>query len=73
LFWWNHDVKRSLNNDLDLIPARALQAVGRRFDQGHVHQNCSTAFYDLCGNLNIVNSSTLEHLEQLWEQLPQTR
>src|SRR5229473_1040512 len=26
LFWWNRGVKRSLNNDLDLIPARALQA-----------------------------------------------
>jgi len=28
LFWWNRGVKRSLNNDLDLIPARALQAGG---------------------------------------------
>ena len=28
LFWWNRGVKRSLSNDLDLIPARALQAGG---------------------------------------------
>jgi len=33
-----------------------LQAGGRRFDPGHVHQNYSTAFYDLRGNLNIVNA-----------------
>src|ERR1700730_11296909 len=37
-FWWNRGVKRSLNNDLDLIPCSALQAGGRRFDPGHVHQ-----------------------------------
>src|SRR5260370_41862777 len=39
LFWWNRGVKRSLNNDLDLITARALQAGGHRFDPGHVHQS----------------------------------
>ena len=38
LSWWNRVVKRSLNNDLDLIPARALQAGGQRFDPGHVQQ-----------------------------------
>ena len=38
LFWWDRGVKRSLNNDLDLIPARALQAGGQRLDPGHVQQ-----------------------------------
>jgi hypothetical protein len=38
-FWGIRRVKRSLNNDLDLFASPALQAGGRRFDPGHVHQN----------------------------------
>src|SRR6266404_6782770 len=51
LFWWNRGVKRSLNNDLDFIPARALQAGGHRFDPRHVHQpnQCEDAWREHCG------------------------
>src|SRR2546425_1239016 len=62
LFWWNRGVKRSLNNDLDLIPARALQAGGRQFDPGHVHQLsfCSSTY------LHCIFSCTILSLYTLW-------
>ncbi len=46
-FQWIRRVKRSLNNDLDLIPLLALQAGGHRFDPGHVHQNFILSFLQL--------------------------
>src|SRR5215475_9149448 len=52
----------------------ALQAGGRRFDPGHVHQNYSTAFYELARQFeHRQRSSILEHLEQLLKLLPQAR
>ena len=36
---WIRRVKRSLNNDLDLIPPLTLQAGGHRFDPGHIQLN----------------------------------
>jgi hypothetical protein len=40
--WRIRRVERSLNNNLDLIPALALRAGGHRFDPGHVHQLLGT-------------------------------
>jgi hypothetical protein len=38
-FRWIRRVKRSLNNDLDLTPSRALQAGGQGFEAPRVHRN----------------------------------